>query len=144
MSGASSKTSAVLAAGALSVVLAAAGIVDQGGAQSLVHHANTVYASSGKQPTSGVLYGLLYTVAAVDAVLWLAVWGVVRFRRRLGGALAVVTVVVSASLGVTLLAASEYGSRIFPPVWGILALLPAVAGLLSLTPLLRRDRLGAR
>ena len=40
-----------------------------------------------------------------------------------------------------LLASTEYGAQIFPPLWGILALLPPAAGALAVV-LLRRRRAG--
>jgi hypothetical protein len=42
--------------------------------------------------------------------------------------LAVVVTAVTAALALLLFGASEYGTQIFPPLWGILAILPAVAG----------------
>jgi hypothetical protein len=39
---------------------------------------------------------------------------------------------------VTLLVASEYGVHPYPPLWGMLALLPAVAGVVATVLLLRR------
>jgi hypothetical protein len=46
--------------------------------------------------------------------------------------------VVTAALAVLLLATTEYGAQIFPPVWGVLALLPAAAGIVTSALLLRR------
>ena len=122
----------------LSLVLAAAAIVDQAGGQSLTEHADAMYASYGKQPSTGLLYGLLYAVAAANAVLWLIVLGVARSHRRAAAILAVLATAVSAVLAVVLLTASEYGDQLFPPLWGALALLPALAGTVATVLLFRR------
>ena len=121
---------AALLAVVLSVLLAVVAIVDQAGGRTLIEHATTAYAPYGKQPTAGALYGLVYGVAVIDALLWLLVAGIA--RSRAAAAVAVVAVLISAGLAVLLLATSEYGFRVFPPLWGILALLPAAAGVLAL------------
>ena len=130
---------AVLVAVALSVLLAAAAIVDQAGGHTLSDHANAVYASTGKQPSASLLYGLVYAVAAVNALLWLFVLRVARSRRRSAAVLAVIVAAVTAGLAVVLLVSSEYDARIFPPLWGVLAILPAVPGILATALLLRQD-----
>jgi hypothetical protein len=127
----------VLLAIALSAALAVAAIVDQAGGRSLADHVTAMYAPYGKQPDPGLLYGLVYAVAAVGALLWLLVVRAVRSHRRSAPVLAVVMTVITAALALLLLVASEYGSRIFPPLWGILAFLPAAAGALAVA-LLRR------
>jgi hypothetical protein len=129
---------AVAAAMALSIVLAAAAIADQVGGRTLVDHAAAVYASSGEQPSAGLLYGLVYSVAAIDTLLWLPALRAARSHRRSAPVLAVTGIVVSAGLAVLLLVSSEYGERIFPPLWGVLAILPAVAGVVAIAFLLRR------
>ncbi|TDU91568.1 hypothetical protein EV138_5176 [Kribbella voronezhensis] len=130
--------STTLIAAGLSLVLGAAAIVDQAGSQSLVEHATTAYTSYGKQPSAGALYGLLYGVVVVDVALWLLVAGVARRRRQIAAGLAALMVLISAGLAVLLLASSEYGVRIFPPLWGLLALLPAIAGAVAIPYLIRR------
>ncbi len=122
---------------ALSAVLAVAAIIDQAGGRSLAGHVTEMYAPYGKRPDPGLIYGLVYAVAAVGALLWLPVLRAVRSRRRSAAVLAVVVTVVTAGLALLLFVSSEYGSRIFPPLWGILALLPAAAGALAVG-LLRR------
>ena len=101
-----------------------------------------MYAPSGKQPEPALLYGLVYGVAAVGALLWLAVVRAVRSRRRWATGLTVVMVTITAALAVLLLAATEYGARIFPPLWGLLALLPSAAGIVVVVLLLRRRYVG--
>ncbi|WP_328518566.1 hypothetical protein [Kribbella sp. NBC_00359] len=131
--------STALLAVVLSIVLAAAAIADQAGSRTLIDHATTAYASSGKQPSAGLLYGLVYGVAVVDALLWLLVVGVARSNRRIAASLGVLVVLLTAGLAALLLASSEYGVRIFPALWGTLALLPAVAGAVAVALLFRRD-----
>ncbi len=122
----------------LSVVLAAAAVVDQTGGHSLTDHATAVYAPYGERPDPNLLYGLVYTVAVVGALLWLLVLRAVRSHRRSAPALAVVVVTITAALAVLLLASTEYGAQIFPPLWGILALLPPAAGVATTVLLVRR------
>jgi hypothetical protein len=131
---------AIVAAVALSVVLVVAAVVDQVGGRTLVEHATAMYASHGKQPSSGLLYGLLYTVAVLGALLWLVVLRPARNRRRSAPVLAVVMTVLTAALALLLLVSAEYGATIYPPLWGILALLPAVAGVVASASLFRRSR----
>jgi hypothetical protein len=121
----------VMSAVVLSVVLAVAAIIDQAGGRSLADHATAVYAPYGKEPDPNLLYGLVYTVAAVGAVLWLLVVRAVRSRSRLALALDIVMVTITAAPAVLLLVSTEYGQQIFPPLWGVLALLPPAAGVIA-------------
>jgi hypothetical protein len=129
----------VLLAIALSAVLVAVAIIDQTGGRSLAEHASAMYAPYGKRPDPSLLYGLVYTVAAVGVLLWLLVLRVVQSRGRSAPILAVVVTTVTAALALLLLVSSEYGTQIFPPLWGILAILPAAAGILAAV-LLRSGR----
>ena len=122
---------AVWLAAALSAVLAVAAMIDQLGVHSLTDHANAMYAPYGKQPDPGLLYGLVYTVAVVGALLWLPVIRVVRSRSRLAPVLAVAVITVTATLAVLLLASTEYGAQVYPPLWGTLAILPPAVGVLA-------------
>jgi hypothetical protein len=132
---------AVLAAVALSFVLVAAAVVDQAGTRSLVEHAEAMYAPFGKQPSAGLLYGLVYGISAANVLLWLLVRRVARSPRRVGVAvLAAFVTLAGAGMGVLLLATGEYGQAIFPPLWGVLALLPAVAGVAAILSLVRPER----
>ena len=105
----------------LSAVLLVAAVVDQAGGQSLVDHATAVYAPYGKEPDPNLLYGLVYTVAAVDALLSLLVFRAVRAHRLSAPILAVTTVVVTAALAVLLLATTRACDSVIP-------LLPASSG----------------
>ena len=130
---------AVLLAIALSAVLVVVAVIDQTGGRSLADHVTAVYAPYGKRPDPSLLYGLVYTVAAVGVLLWLLVLRVVQSRGRSAPILAVVVTTVTAALALLLFVSSEYGARIFPPLWGILAILPAAAGILAAV-LLRSGR----
>jgi hypothetical protein len=123
----------------LSAVLVVVAIIDQTGGRSLAEHAAAIYAPYGKRPDPSLLYGLVYTVAAVGALLWLLVLRVVQSRGRSAPILAVVVTTVTAALALLLFVSREYGAQIFPPLWGVLAILPAAAGILAAV-LLRSGR----
>jgi hypothetical protein len=122
---------AVPTAAGLSAVLLVAALADQLGARSLVDHATALYAPYDKHIDAGLLYGAVYGVAVIGLVLWL-------IALRAGKATAVVATVVTAALAVVLFTAGEYGGTIFPPVWGVLALLSPAAGVVAVVDLLRR------
>ena len=124
---------------ALSAVLVVVAIIDQTGGRSLADHVTTMYAPYGKRPDPNLLYGLVYTVAAVGALLWLPVIRAVRSRRWSAPVLAIAVTMITAALAVLLFAATEYGTQIFPPLWGILAVLPPAAGILAVVLLRRRQ-----
>jgi hypothetical protein len=129
---------AVYLAVALSAVLAVAAVIDQAGGRSLADHAAAMYAPYGKRPDPDLLYGLVYSVAAAGALLWLPVIRAVRSGRRSAPVLAMVVTTITAALALLLLASTEYGAQIFPPLWGILAILPTAAGALAVVLLFRR------
>jgi hypothetical protein len=128
------------AAVALSAALVAVGIVDQVGGRSLAEYSDAAYAPSGTRPAPGLLYGLVYTVGAVGGLLWLPVIRAVRSDRRWAAVPAVVVVAITVALAVLLLVSSEYGARIFPPLWGLLALLSPAAGMVAVGYLRRASR----
>jgi hypothetical protein len=80
----------------------------------------------------------VYTVAAVGALLWLIALRAVQSRGRSAPVLIVVVTTITGALALLLLVATEYGSQIFPPLWGILAVLPPAAGILAAVLLFRR------
>ena len=129
---------AVKLAVALSAVLVVAAIIDQIGTRSLADHVTAVYAPYGKRPDPNLLYGLVYTVAAAGALLWLVVIRAVRSRRRSAPVLAIVVTTITTALALLLLVSTEYGAQIFPPLWGILAVLPPAAGIFAVVLLFRR------
>jgi hypothetical protein len=103
---------------ALSAVLVVVAIIDQTGGRSLADHVTAMYAPYGKRPDPNLLYGLVYTVGAIGALLWLPVIRSVRSRRRSAPVLAIVVTTITAALAVLLFVATEYGAQIFPPLWG--------------------------
>jgi len=129
---------AVLLAIVLSAVLVVVAIIDQTGGRSLADHVTTMYAPYGKRPDPSLLYGLVYAVAAIGALLWLLALRVVQSRGRSAPILTVVVTTVTAALALLLLVSSEYGAQIFPPLWGILGALPPAAGILAAVLLRRR------
>jgi hypothetical protein len=121
-------------------VLAVVAIVDQAGGQSLFNHAVSVYAPYNKQVESGTVYGLIYGVAVINALIWLLVVGIARTPRPVAVGVASVSILVTLALALVLLFVTEYGVHPFPPLWGVLALLPALAGVLALAGFARSRR----
>jgi hypothetical protein len=130
----------VIGAVALSATLAVAALVDQMGAQTLIEHTTSIYASHTEEPGAGLVYGLLYGVAGLGVLLWTGVLQAARRFPRVGAAMSGVATVVMATLAVVLLASNEYGQRVYPPVWGLVALLAPLAGALATVRLLSRGR----
>jgi hypothetical protein len=122
----------------LSALLVGAVVTDQIGTHSLIDHATAVYAPSGTRPDPSLLYGLVYVVGFVGASLWLAVVLALRSQRRWAMGTTAAVAMITAGLGVLVLVASEYGAQIFPPLWGVLALLPPAAGIVAVVLLARR------
>jgi len=130
---------AVIFAAGLSIVVLAATFIDQTGTRGLAEHGRQLYAPHGEQPNPNLLYGLVYLVAVVGLLLWLPLLRAVQSRRGWAPLLATVASVVTGVLAVLLLVATEYGERIFPATWGLLALLPTVAGIVGTVLLLGRS-----
>ncbi|HEX5596932.1 MAG TPA: hypothetical protein VFX61_13085 [Micromonosporaceae bacterium] len=131
-------TRTVWLAAALTAVLAGATLVDQFGARSLIEYSNAMYEPHGKQAAPGLLYGLVYAVAVLEAAMWLPVIRVVRSRSRLAPILATLVTIATAGLAVVLLVSAEYGEQVFPPLWGTLAILPPAVGVIAVVQLFRR------
>jgi hypothetical protein len=123
----SEKRTALLAVG-LSLVLAVVAIADQSGGRSLFDHAASVYAPYGKTVTSGTVYGLVYGVAVFNVLIWLLVVALARTPRPIAIGAAALAVLLTLTAGLLLLFVTEYGVHPFPPLWGLLALLPVLAG----------------
>jgi len=133
-----SGASALWAAFVLSAVLAAAAIADQAAIHALRDYSTDMYARYDVPANSGALYAILYTAAVVGALSWLpAVIGAHK-GRRWAPAAATVAAVIAAGLALLMFTTAEYGEMLFPPVWGVLALLPALAGVLGVVLLFRR------
>jgi hypothetical protein len=121
----------------LSAALAMAALADQLAGRALMDHVNQMYAAHGKDVDAGLVYGLIYAVAAIDVLLWLLVLRSARAAGRRTVLLTAVAVTVASGLALVLLGSQEYGEPIFPPLWGVLAFLSPVAGALALVRLLR-------
>ena len=100
---------------ALSAVLVVAAIIDQTSSRSLADHVTAMYAPYGQRPDPNLLYGLVYTVAAVGALLWLPVIRTVRSRSRSAPVLAVAVTTITAALALLLLVSTEYGAQTSRP-----------------------------
>jgi hypothetical protein len=114
-----------------------AALADQLAGRALMDHVNQMYAAHGKDVDAGLVYGLIYAVAAIDVLLWLLVLRSARAAGRRTVLLTAVAVTVASGLALVLLGSQEYGEPIFPPLWGVLAFLSPVAGALALVRLLR-------
>ena len=124
----------------LSAVVALTAIIDQVGNYRLGAYTQAMYAPYGLQPQPTLLYGVVYAVAVVGTVLWLLVGRAARAQRRSAPVLAIVVTTITAGLAAILLLATEYGTAIFPPLWGILASLPPAAGVVAVVLLLRHQQ----
>lgn len=112
-------------------LLVLAALVDQLGLGGLADHTAALYAPYGIAAPVGPLFVLVYVVAAVDAVLWWVAMRAVGAGRQAARFLVPVAAVVSAALALLLFSITEYGTTVFPDVWGVLALLPPIAGVLA-------------
>ena len=130
-------TGAALAAAA-ALVPAVAGLVDQSGGQALVDHALAMYTPHGEDASAGLLYGLVYAIAAANVLLWLLVVRSAHTGSRWAAAYAVTAVLVGAGMAAALVGSREYGEQIFPTLWGLLALLSPIVGVLAVVHLARR------
>lgn len=122
----------------LSIALGIAAGVDQQGGGSLRDHATAMYAAHGVDVDPNLPYVVLYLVAGVLAVGWVAAVLAARARTSIALATVVTVTVVNLAAALVLLVVTEYGERVFPPLWGLLTALPVVAGAVALATLVRR------
>lgn len=124
----------------LTVTTLIALVIDQARVHSIADHVAALYAPLGLHPDPNVLYGYLYVTGAAGVLLWLTmIWAVSR-RKPWARVVSVLIFVVATGMGLLVLTASEYGTPIFPTAWGVLALLPCVAGLVGVLALPSRRR----
>jgi hypothetical protein len=115
----------------LTVVTLVALIIDQASGSSIADHVNALYAPLGLHPDPNVLFGYLYVTGGIGVLLWLTtIWSVSQ-HKRWARVVASFVLVVATSLALLVLFVSEYGGQIFPTLWGILGLLPCLAGLVA-------------
>lgn len=131
-----SRLMAIPLASSFALFIVAAG--DQHSAATLETYSQSMYAAHGVTSQPGAIYGLLYTVAAMLSLLWLIVAAVSRFRRRPASGIAVAAVVINVALALAMLFATEYSEPVFPPVWGAIAVLPALVSVVVVVILWRR------
>ncbi|MFT4201002.1 hypothetical protein [Gordonia sp. (in: high G+C Gram-positive bacteria)] len=118
-------------------LLAAAAGVDQASTHQLIDHASAIYAPNGKTAAPAIVYGILYAVAAVSLTVWTTAALAAR-RRGLGIVALTTATVVTIASALGLFTVAEYGSVLYPPVWGLLALIPLIPGAAATVQLARR------
>ena len=116
---------------ALSLASAVGLFIDQTSAHSLAEHVSAQYSPYGAVPDPNVLFGYLYATAGLAIAAWLIALRGVRSRKSWVRLFASVTFLVGAMLAVFNLVIREYGTPIFPVLWSVLGLLPALAGLVA-------------
>ena len=116
----------------LTVVELIASVIDQTTVHSIAHHLSALYAPYGLHPDPNGFIYYLYATAAIGILLWLAAIWLVSRRKRGARVVATTVFVLATGLALLNLSVSEYGTRIFPTFWGVLGLLPCVAGLVAL------------
>lgn len=128
---------------ALAALPALVAFADQVTGRRLEAHANAIYEGHGVDVEPEILYVLVYLAAGLLVVLWGAAAVVARFGRRRAAVTAAAMTVVTVAIALTMVLVTEYGERVLPPVWGVLAALPAVAGAVATVRLARRRSAGA-
>lgn len=126
----------------LTVAMLVALIVDQASGHGMADQVRAHYSPFNLHPDPAVLYGYLYVTGATGVLLWLAtIRGVMKHKRW---ARVVTSLVLVCATGFALLVmfASEYGGRVVPAGWGVLGLLPCVAGLVAVILLWNPGRAG--
>lgn len=132
----------VVTALALALVLPVVAMVDQVSTHSLSDHATAMYAPHGVGPRDALLYAPLYLIAGLGTLLWWAVLKAIRSHTRFApaAAAAATATATNATLSLALLIVTEYGTRMFPPVWSVLAALPSAAGIVAVGLLVAAKR----
>lgn len=123
-----------------SVVAFATIFIDQTGARSLYEFTDAAYASHGVTPDATLVYGILYGVFLTVTLIWVLMLVALKARGWWPSALSVAATLVTGTVAILLLTASEYGEQVFSPVWGVLALIPTVLGILATIGLVRDAR----
>lgn len=106
-------------------------IVDQATVHSIANHVDALYAPFDLHPDPNVLFGIQYVIGAIGILLWLTTMRAVLRNKRGSRVVSSIVFLAAASLALLVLVVSEYGTQIFPPQWGVLGLLPSVAGLVA-------------
>lgn len=130
----------IWAAVGASVVTLAIIVIDQTGARGLYEFTEAAYASHGVTPDVTLVYGILYGVAITIALVWVLMLVALKARGWWPSALSVAATLVTGTVAIVLLTASEYGEQVFSPVWGALAVIPTVLGVAATIGLVRDAR----
>lgn len=117
----------------LAFILLIVAVVDQQTAQTLESYSAAMYSAYGVTTEPGAIYTLVYIVAGVLIGFWTVAGLVARMNRRWSFGLFITVIVVNAFLAMIMLFATEYSEPVFPPLWGLLAALPAAAGVFIAT-----------
>jgi uncharacterized protein YacL len=108
-------------------------VVDQQTVQTLESYSAAMYSDYGVAAEPGAIYRLVYIVAGVLIGFWTVAGLVAWTNRRWSFGLLIAVIVVNALLAMGMLFATEYSEPVFPPLWGLLAALPAAAGVFIAT-----------
>lgn len=115
----------------LTVIWSIALVIDQVSLHRIADHVHSLYAPRHLNPDPNALFNILYVTGTIGIVLWLrTIWGASR-QERLTRYVASIVFVLATGIALLGLLASEYGTRILPTVWGVLGLLPCIAGLVA-------------
>lgn len=136
------RLAAVLVWAAVGVSLAMLAIVvaDQTGAQSLYKFTDAAYASHGVTPDLTLVYGILYGVAITITLIWVLMLVALKAGGWWPSALSAAATLITGTVAVALLTASEYGEQVFSPVWGAFGLIPTALGVAATIGLVRDAR----
>lgn len=117
----------------LAFVLLIVGVADQQTVQTLESYSAAMYRAYGVVTEPGSIYTLVYVIAGFLIAFWTVAGLAVRMNRRWSFGLLIAAIVVNALLALGMLFATEYSEPVFPPLWGLLAALPAAAGIIIAT-----------
>lgn len=117
----------------LAFVLLIVGVADQQTVQTLESYSAAMYRVYGVVTEPGAIYTLVYIIAGVLIAFWTIAGLAARTNRRWSFGLLIAVIVVNAFLALGMLFATEYSEPVLPPLWGLLAALPAVAGIIVAT-----------
>lgn len=123
-----------------SVVAFATIVIDQTGARSLYEFSDAAYASHGVTPDATLVYGILYGLFLTITLIWALMLVALKARGWWPSALSAAATLVTGTVAIILLTASEYGEQVFSPVWGVLTLIPTILGIAATIGLVRDAR----
>lgn len=130
----------VLIALIASALMFAITVIDQTGTQGLYGFTDAAYAAHGVVPDPSLVYGILYGVAIAITLIWAAMLLGLKLRGWWPAALSAVATLITGILAILLLTATEYDERVFSPVWGLIAVVPTILGVVATVLLAREAR----